>query len=589
MQHITNKQIISFFWQHIKPYKWFYVVILIAPIVGSWHPFAYHYCIKLFLDTISSKSNNLSYHDILLPIFMFIMVDLVLNLVWRISNIAEWKSEPFVRRSIMLNTYDYIQHHSYLFFQENFTGSISSKVKSILDGYDKFFVEMRHGMFLCLLKVIINLCALVILNIKLGIFIILWVIVYIPVTHKLSIALNQASFHETESRHFLIGQIADKITNIISLFSFASRKMELKLLDKHIVNDFIPKQMVTYKRNFRIQIITGILYSIMIFCFLFFIINLRMNGLITIGDFAFAFSILMVILDDIWNVTLSLQSIARALGDLRSSLAIIYLKQQNLDKPNAKALIIKTPKIEFKNVSFTYDKGAVLKNLNLVINPGEKVGLVGHSGAGKSTIINLIMRYFTNTQGEILIDNQNISDVTQDSLREQIAVIPQDTTLFHRTLIENIKYGKQSATDEEVIEASKKAHIHEFILTLPNGYYTYVGERGMKLSGGQRQRIAIARAILKDAPILILDEATSSLDSQTEKLIQESLNFLIEDKKKTVIAVAHRLSTLKHMDRIIVLDKGKIIEQGTHHKLIRTQDSLYKKLWELQEIQMEPS
>ena len=174
--------------------------------------------------------------------------------------------------------------------------------------------------------------------------------------------------------------------------------------------------------------------------------------------------------------------------------------------------------------------------------------------------------------------------MTQDSLRENIAIIPQDTLLFHRTLLENIRYGKPSATDDEVIEASKRAHLHEFIIKLPEQYHSFVGERGIKLSGGQRQRVAIARAILKDAPILILDEATSSLDSHTEQFIQDSLNFLIEDKRKTVIAIAHRLSTLKHMDRIIVLDKGIIIEEGNHNKLIHNKNSLYKKLWELQEI-----
>jgi ATP-binding cassette subfamily B protein len=248
-------------------------------------------------------------------------------------------------------------------------------------------------------------------------------------------------------------------------------------------------------------------------------------------------------------------------------------------------LVIKSPTIEFKNVHFGHDgKNSVVKGLNLTVQPGEKVGLVGHSGAGKSTLVNLLLRYFKNTRGEILIDHQNINQVTQDSLRENIAIVPQDTMLFHRTLMENIRYAKPDATDEEVIEASKHAHLHEFIMQLPEQYQSYVGERGIKLSGGQRQRIAIAWAILKDAPILILDEATSSLDSHTEKLIQESLNFLIEDKRKTVIAIAHRLSTLKHMDRIIVLDKGRIIEEGTHNELIHNDNSLYKKLWKLQEI-----
>lgn len=195
-----------------------------------------------------------------------------------------------------------------------------------------------------------------------------------------------------------------------------------------------------------------------------------------------------------------------------------------------------------------------------------------------------MLGHFKNTSGEILIDNQNINNVNQDLLRENISIIPQDTMLFHRTLMENIRYGKPDAMDEEVVGASKNAHIHEFIMDLPHQYNSYVGERGIKLSGGQRQRIAIARAILKDAPILILDEATSSLDSQTEKLIQDSLKLIIKDKQKTVIAIAHRLSTLKHMDRIIVLDHGCIVEEGTHNKLIHDKKSLYKKLWELQEI-----
>jgi ATP-binding cassette subfamily B protein len=273
------------------------------------------------------------------------------------------------------------------------------------------------------------------------------------------------------------------------------------------------------------------------------------------------------------------------MGDLKSALTILNIPQEALDKKNAPSLVVRSPKIEFKNVYFGYiPRNYIFKDLNLIIKPGEKVGLVGHSGAGKSSLINLLLQYFQQNQGDILIDGQNISDVTQDSLRENIAVIPQDIMLFHRTLMENIRYGNLKATDEEVIEASKKALIHEFILELPEQYQSSVGERGIKLSGGQRQRIAIARAILKDAPILVLDEATSSLDSQTEKLIQESLSLLIKDKRKTVIAIAHRLSTLKHMDRIIVLDKGVIIEEGTHNTLIHNEKSLYKKLWQLQEI-----
>jgi ATP-binding cassette subfamily B protein len=245
--------------------------------------------------------------------------------------------------------------------------------------------------------------------------------------------------------------------------------------------------------------------------------------------------------------------------------------------------ILTQGEIIFKDVSFGYNEGKLhtLKNLNLHIKAGEKIGLVGSSGAGKSTLISLLLKNFQTTKGDILIDNQSIYDISSDSLRSQIALIPQDTLLFHRSIGENIGYAKDSTTQTEIENAAKKAHIHEFITTLPNGYDTLVGERGIKLSGGQRQRIAIARAILKDAPILILDEATSSLDSHTEHYIQESLNLLIGDKSKTVIAIAHRLSTLKHMDRIIVLDKGRIIEDGTHDQLLKNQ-GYYQTMWDMQ-------
>ncbi len=581
---MQNRTILSFFWQHIKPYKWYYLLMLLAPIVSSFYPFVYNFAIKLFLDRMVTLA-PLTYHAILLPIILFMGAQLAIEFFWRMSNIAEWKSEPYVRRSILMKSYEYVQHHSYLFFQDNFTGTLSSKIKGILDGYDKFWAEMHHGLFLRILKCIVNLCALFIVSLTLGLFIFVWAAIYVPIMYKLSKRINLRSFEETESRHGLIGQISDTITNIISLFAFASRKRELKMLEHEIGHDFIPKQIRVYKAYFVFQIVGGIFYLSLFGFILFFMIHLKMTGSISIGDFAFVFGISLIVAEDIWEATSSLQDFSRAMGDLKSSLSILNVPQQNLDHENAQPLVIKSPTIEFKNVSFGYGvKDTVFKDLNLTIRPGEKVGLVGHSGAGKSSLINLLLRYFENTRGKILIDTQDINGVTQDSLRENIAIIPQDTMLFHRTLMENIRYGKPDATDEEVIEASKRAHLHEFIMELPEQYNSYVGERGIKLSGGQRQRIAIARAILKDAPILVLDEATSSLDSHTEKLIQDSLNFLIEDKRKTVIAIAHRLSTLKHMDRIIVLDKGRIIEEGTHQILIHNENSLYKKLWKLQEI-----
>lgn len=581
---MQSRTILAFFWQHIRPYKWHYLIMLSAPILGSFYPLIYNYAIKLFVDTMASQA-SVNYHDLLYPLVLFVFSQTYLDVIYRISNIAEWKSEPYVRRSILLESYDYIQHHSFQFFQDNFTGTISSKIKGILDGYDKFWAEMHHGLLFKVLKSVVNLCALALVSFKLGIFVLGWAAFYVPIMYKLSVRMNQLSFDETDSRHALMGQIADKITNMISLFSFASRRLEYVALDRQIKDDFIPKQLRMYRYNFTMQIVGGVLHLIMFGFMIVYMIHLRMVGSITIGDFAFVFGIAIVVSEDIWQATISLRDFARAMGDLLSSLRILEIPHDNVDAKDAQPLVITNANIEFRHVGFAYGKKhVVFSDLNLLIRAGEKVGLVGHSGAGKSTLVNLLLRYFRNDTGEILISGTNINDITQDSLRASMAVIPQDTLLFHRSIMENIRYGKPDATDEEVIEASIKARLHDFIIELPEQYNSFVGERGIKLSGGQRQRIAIARAILKDAPYLILDEATSSLDSETEKLIQDGLKILIENKQKTVIAIAHRLSTLKHMNRIIVLDRGKIIEQGTHSELISNKNSMYNKLWQLQDI-----
>ena len=577
---MSKISIISFLWKHIKPYKWWYLLMIQAPIIGAFYPFIYNYSIKLFIDTIIA---DFTYADVILPISIFLGANITLDVIWRISQWAEYRGEPYVRRSILLHCYDYVQNHSYRFFQNNFSGSISSKIKGILDGYDKFWAELHHGLSGRILKAIVGIFALFTVNIMLGTFMLIWSSAYFLIMYKLSKRLNKLSFAETESRHAMIGQIADKISNIISIFSFSAKQRELASLDRHIKNDFMPKQIKMYKFDFMVQVVAAIIFFLMYVIILFMLIELKRRNLVTVGDFAFTFGLILMLQEDIWHSVINLQDFSRAMGDFNSSLSIIREPQKNTNI--AKEITMKKPSINFKDISFSYDKKTkVFDNLSINITSGEKIGLVGKSGAGKSTLINLLLKYFKTELGQVMIDGQDISTINSDAIRKNIAVIPQDTLLFHRTIKENISYGKEGAGDKEIISASKKAHIHEFIQTLKNGYDTYVGERGIKLSGGQRQRIAIARAILKDAPILILDEATSSLDSKTEKMIQESLNLLIEDKSKTVIAIAHRLSTLKHMDRIIVLDDGKIAEEGNHDELLKQKDSLYKKLWELQEI-----
>jgi ATP-binding cassette subfamily B protein len=380
------------------------------------------------------------------------------------------------------------------------------------------------------------------------------------------------------------GLIVDGMVNISSVFLFASKRKEIDLVSAKL-DEVRDHDKTRLKYIFIMHLIMAFIYMTLTIGTLFLMIYLKQKNLVTVGDFAMAFGLVFYIIEVTFHMVGELQNLIKDYGELKESFSIFSDVHQVNDKIEAKELMVKNGSIEFKDLSFVYEKQKIIfDKLNLSIKAGEKIGLVGHSGAGKSTLISALLRYFEVKSGSILIDGQNISDVTADSLRKNISVIPQDISLFHRSLLENIGYGNENASYEDVIAASKKAHIDEFVNQLPDKYKTLVGERGIKLSGGQRQRIAIARAILKDAPILILDEATSSLDSETEKYIQESLDILISDQNKTVIAVAHRLSTLKNMDRIIVLDKGKIIEEGTHEQLISRPDSYYKKLWDLQKI-----
>lgn len=556
--------------------------MLSAPIFNSFYPIIYNYALKLFLDILAQP--NATLQGITFPIIIFTTNEIALSFFWRVSSVAEWNSEPYVRKGIILDSYNYAQYHSYEFFQNTFTGLIVSKLKDIREGYDAFWAEAHHGMLSKLLTAIISICSLAFIYKNIAIFLVAWTVIYSLIVYQMSKKIQRLSYEDSMNTHSIIGHISDKLSNITSLMYYTARKQEYNKLHDYIDEVFVPKQKERYKHDFFMKVISDLMYLSMFGVMLSYLLYLKLNNVLSIGDFAFVFSMTLVISEKIWHFTVDIQNFSQKMGDLKSAFSLLQKPQENLDSANAKLLHTNNPNIEFKNVSFKYDDDEeVLKNLSLTIKSGEKIGLVGQSGAGKSTIVKLLLQFFQHSSGEIFVGDQKIGDITQESLRSHIAVIPQDTMLFHRSVIDNIRYGRQNATKEEIIEASKKAHIHEVIMNMPEQYNTIVGERGVKLSGGQRQRIAIARAILKNAPMIILDEATSSLDSKTENMIQDSLNFFIEDSNKTVIAIAHRLSTLKHMDRIIILDKGNIVEEGNHEELIKKENSLYKKLWEYQQ------
>jgi ATP-binding cassette, subfamily B, bacterial len=580
---INNTMMISFLWKSIKPYKFYLLLILQAPIIGAMTVPISQYAIKLLIDTISLNPVFTTY-DLILPIILLIGSHIILELVWRIADVTEYYSIPFIKTNVTLEAYSYITSHSYTFFQENLAGTISAKINNIESTLGNIFNILKLHIIHPISMIIVSLFFLYQVSSVFVPVILIFYLIFFPTVYFLSKKISYFSANYTHNKQKTSGLVTDSISNIISMLLFSNSTQEKKSI-RSSLNNLLTSEQRMLKYEFFLNCFIGIIYISLSAIILFLLIDLKREGKITIGDFALVLGLLTHMLQVAYILVVNVKELVKNSGELKESFNIFNTEYETKDLASSKKLILNESTIEFQNVNFSYnDSAQIFENLNFNIHSGEKVGIVGHSGSGKSTLISILLKYFDIQSGAILIDDQNISNVTKDSLRQNITVIPQDTPLFHRSIKENILYGKFNASDAEVVVASKQAHIHDIITKLPLKYDTLVGERGIKLSGGQRQRVAIARAILKNSPILILDEATSSLDSETENYIQESLDTLIKDKNKTVIAIAHRLSTLKHMDRIIVLNKGKIVESGSHDELMSNNKSLYRKLWKLQKI-----
>ena len=435
-----------------------------------------------------------------------------------------------------------------------------------------------HGFTYCILTILITLIIFFNVHQSIAIANLLWLAISIAAMFYSKKKIFSLSKNSTQAKQKITGLLNDSIANISNVLHFANRNFEKKLLENANEN-FISLEK---KRIWFININhfwIGLIYAILPIITLFLMIDLRQKNLISIGDFVLVLALMFHLFDHSWTMLQHLDGLISDFGQLSDAFTIF--DDKNLVKENNQLVNLKltNPQIIFENINFKYSENLVLENFSLTINPVQKIGLVGNSGAGKSTLVNLLLKIFTNYTGKITINNQCLTTINNDDLRSNIAVIPQDPALFHRSIFENISYGNPNASKEEVIESAKKAHIHEFISSLANGYDTLVGERGVKLSGGQKQRIAIARALLKNASILILDEATSSLDSKTESEIQQSILEILKLKNITVIAIAHRLSTIKNMDRIIVLESGKIIEDDNFNNLLAKNNGKFKEMW----------
>lgn len=576
------QKVLSFLWSVIKPYKWWYLLMLQASFANAIFPLIYNYAIKLLIDLFAAKS-QITLHSAIYPVLLFIGVNACLEICWRIHNFAAWKSMPYIMQNVMNKVYNYVLNHSYRFFQNNLTGTITSKVKGINDGCQQIHNALEFQVSKPVLTTIVTGIGLACVNWKIFLVVIIFAIIQGSVSIFFGKKLNSIETAKENAWHKIVGYMADNISNIFTICSYAKKQHEEYKVNAQYEKSYRPLALKWCKIDFIMACLQATIYVIFMALLFIYMIHLRNNGDISIGDIAFIMAMAYVFIDNMWTAINAIKDFSQTIARFISSFSIMQIPQEIIDIPHPIKLKVSGGEIIFKNLCFNYENNsAIFNNLNLHVKAGEKVGIVGHSGAGKSTFISLLLKNFKITSGDIIIDNQSICDVSSDSLRAQISLIPQDIMLFHRSIGENIGYAKENATQNEIEMSAKAANIHVFIESLPEKYDTLVGERGVKLSGGQRQRIAIARAILKNAPILILDEATSSLDSQTEYEIQKSINIMLEQNSATVIAIAHRLSTIKHLDRIIVMDGGQIIEDGSFQDLLTKNNGKFKIMWDSQ-------
>ncbi len=553
------------------------------------HPFAILFLRFLPALIVADILNKLTKHQYVhgdlwgsfgLPIVSAVALEAFGGIVlWRIVIYFNWKMEGLIVRDINTKVFDHLLKLSSTFHANNFGGSLVSQTSKLSGAYVRFTDTTLFqvlGLFWALVfAAVILLGRAPLFVVLLLVFTVIYIAAAVVITGKVR-HLNQV---EADASNAQTGQLADAITNVMAVKSFAAGKTESKRFAKTSETARMATVNLMWASLKREAVFGSIGTTIDAVA-----ITLAVGSIVLFdANIATVFLILSYtndILQRLWEFsTQSLRTYNRAIGDSQAMLEVLAIQPEIKDSAKPEKSHISHGAITFKDMSFAHDGNTgdpLFDKLNLDIKASEKIGLVGHSGSGKTTLTRLLLRFSDVASGEILIDGQNIASISQDDLRKAIAYVPQEPLLFHRSIRENIAYGKPNASDEEVVEAARKAHAMEFIDKLSDGMETLVGERGVKLSGGQRQRIAIARALLKDAPILALDEATSALDSESEKLIQAALWELM--KGRTTIVIAHRLSTIQKMDRILVLEDGAIVEQGSHAELVKNH-GVYAQLW----------
>ncbi len=537
--------------------------------------------LRQFIDLLSKSGRSFEAVQSLFYILgAFATVLFVGWLGQRIRMLAVTRIEAKVMTDLYQTAFDYLLGHSHEFFISNFTGTLTRRVARYARSFEQVFDNLLFNFFSAFLFIFGAVGVLALKSPLLGIGLLVWVVVFIYIQYRMMRSLKPLRTARTEEDSRVTGFLSDAILNHPTITAFAAAPYEGSKFKETIARWYAATRKV-WDADAWVYGVQGLFSLGIEMSLLAGAVVLWQRGIVTVGDFILIQVYILSLMDRVWGIGRNMRQLYDAFADATEMLDILELPQGIQDTSDAVSLQVREGGIKFDRVRFEYlNDQAVLSNFNLEIKPREKVAFIGSSGAGKTTITKLLLRLYNIAEGTISIDGQDISQVTQESLRSSIAFVPQEPLLFHRSLMENIRYGRQDATDEEVAKAAEQAHCLEFISRYKDGFKTMVGERGVKLSGGERQRVAIARAILKNAPILVLDEATSSLDSESERLIQDALLRLM--KGKTVIAIAHRLSTVMNMDRLIVMEHGAVVLSGTHDELLAHESNLYKKLWDIQ-------
>ena len=575
----NSKEIFRLFWKTSEPYKhrrnlaiFFAMLTLVVTIfVGP-----------LIIAQLLSIIQHNQLHDaknLWILIALYGVSELWSSVIgWRLVLYLAWTFETAMQRDLYARCFSKLTNQTLFFHSNKFGGSLVSQTNKLVGAVESFWDTIIWSILPLVVSLVGSIIVLSTLLWQYALFLLIFSIVFSIVVYYGSKPMAKLTKKEAKASNKLNGQLADVISNVLAVKSSGAETTEQKFFAK-TVSSWRNSSLDVMRGFLKVSTVYSSINMVIKIGAIAFAVYAAQNNLVSVASVYLIITYTGSVAHELWNMNGIMRNYNRIIGNANDMIEILQTPTTLIDESDSK-LKVTNGEISMDKITFTHDEGqgdTLFHDFSLEIKPGEKIGLVGASGSGKTTLTKLLLRFADIDSGKITIDGQDISEVTQASLRAKIAYVPQEPLLFHRSVRENIAYGRPDATDAEIEEAAKKAGAYDFIVGLKDGFDTMVGERGIKLSGGQRQRVAIARAILKDAPILVLDEATSALDSESEALIQKSLETLM--KNRTSIVIAHRLSTIAKLDRIIVLKNGKIVEDGSHDELINKKRGVYAKLW----------